>query len=340
MKTITTELKNHLAGEVTTICTCWRLVRKDGVVKGFTDHVEDITFESVLYEASAGFSPSNIESTENLAVDNMEVIGILSSEGITNQDIIAGLYDESEVYVFMINYNDLTMGSLKLSSGSIGEVTIHKDSFVSEFRGLSQQLQQSIGEVFSVTCRADLFDTRCKIVGPKDVWEASATYIIGDEVEPVEQGNGFYYECVLGGTTGATEPTWLTTADAEQTDGTVDWKCVAGKIDGGTITSLTDREKFKDSSRTEANDYYNFGLFTFTTGNNAGLSMEIKGFTATEFVTSLPFPFDIEVGDKYKAYAGCDKTRDTCRDTFSNVINFRGEPDIPGIDAISKIGGQ
>ncbi|MFO6463666.1 DUF2163 domain-containing protein [Jannaschia sp. KMU-145] len=37
-------------------------------------------------------------------------------------------------------------------------------------------------------------------------------------------------------------------------------------------------------------------------------------------------------GDRVRIEAGCDKRRETCRDIFDNVLNFRGFPDVPGED--------
>ena len=42
MKTISAGLAQHLAGEVTTLATCWKITRRDSVVLGFTDHVFDL----------------------------------------------------------------------------------------------------------------------------------------------------------------------------------------------------------------------------------------------------------------------------------------------------------
>jgi uncharacterized phage protein (TIGR02218 family) len=38
------------------------------------------------------------------------------------------------------------------------------------------------------------------------------------------------------------------------------------------------------------------------------------------------------VGDRVRLTAGCDKTMETCRLKFANLLNFRGFPDIPGED--------
>ena len=41
------------------------------------------------------------------------------------------------------------------------------------------------------------------------------------------------------------------------------------------------------------------------------------------------------VGDRFRVSAGCDKRADTCRQKFSNFLNFRGFPHIPGDDWVT-----
>ena len=74
-KTITTNLKNHLAQDVTSICTCWNLIRTDGQAFYFTDHDGDIIFGGNQYTASKGYVRTAIASDEKMTVDNMEVFG-------------------------------------------------------------------------------------------------------------------------------------------------------------------------------------------------------------------------------------------------------------------------
>lgn len=163
MKTISTALANHLAQETTTLATCWKLTRKDGVVLGFTSHDRDLVIDAVTYRAASGFTPSMIASTSNLAVDNLDVEGMLSGDAITETDIHAGKYDHAEIAVFQVNYNDLAQGKLKLRSGWLGEVSYGNNKFIAEVRGLTQKLTKTLGELFSPACRASLGDTRCKV---------------------------------------------------------------------------------------------------------------------------------------------------------------------------------
>lgn len=78
------------------------------------------------------------------------------------------------------------------------------------------------------------------------------------------------------------------------------------------------------------------GLITFTSGNNSGLSMEIKSISGSEITLALPMPFDVAASDGYSAYRGCDKNISTCNTVFSNVANIRAFPHLPGNDEIFK----
>jgi uncharacterized phage protein (TIGR02218 family) len=62
--------------------------------------------------------------------------------------------------------------------------------------------------------------------------------------------------------------------------------------------------------------------------------MGIRTASAGSIGLDLPMAYAIQAGDTYTATAGCDKNASTCRDTYSNIVNFRGCPFIPGPDAI------
>ncbi len=102
----------------------------------------------------------------------------------------------------------------------------------------------------------------------------------------------------------------------------------------GMVTSVASRSIIRDSVRTEAVETYAFGTLTFTTGENAGLSMEVKLYVPGEFTLFLPLPYAIHAGDAYTVTQGCDKRFSTCAERFGNAVNFRGEPHVPGTDRI------
>ncbi len=282
MKDISEDLSAHIAGEVTSLATCWKLTRRDNTVLGFTNHDNDLLFEDVQYKASSGFTPSAVENTGTLSVDNLDVEGMLTSGSITEADIMAGRYDFAAIDIFQLNYKDLTQGKMMIKRGWLGEVSLHKQHFVAEVRGITQRLSQTIGELFSPSCRAALGDSRCKV--------NMATHTVT-----------------------------------------------------GSISAVATNQDFSDSSRSEATDMYSAGVITFTSGANNGLSMEVKEYIHTsaggKIVLALAMPYAVSVGDHYSLTKGCDKTLATCKAKFNNVLNFRGEPHVPGIDRMLETAG-
>jgi len=83
---------------------------------------------------------------------------------------------------------------------------------------------------------------------------------------------------------------------------------------------------------------YAGGEITMTSGPNVGRSMEIKDSQVGMLTLQLPFGRLCTVGDTATLTIGCDKTRPTCRNKFSNVRNFGGFPDVPGRDKVIQVG--
>ncbi len=162
MQQISSALAAHLAGEVMTLATCWRVTRRDGVSQYFTDHDNDLVVDGHTYLARSGMAPSAVSSQAGLAVDNLELEGLLDDDSIARSDLLGGLYDHAELEVFMVNYAAPDDGRLQVKIGWLGEVTLRDGVFLVEVRGLSAALQQTIGEVYTPTCRAQLGDARCK----------------------------------------------------------------------------------------------------------------------------------------------------------------------------------
>ena len=80
--------------------------------------------------------------------------------------------------------------------------------------------------------------------------------------------------------------------------------------------------------------YFDNGIATFTSGANINLSQKIKTFASNTFTLSLPMLASIAPGDELTVVAGCQKRLSDCSTKFSNVLNFQGEPHLPGIDQV------
>lgn len=97
--------------------------------------------------------------------------------------------------------------------------------------------------------------------------------------------------------------------------------------------------QFVDSTISESDEYYQGGKLTWTSGDNSGISSEIKNYTASSNLINLwrIMPNPIKQGDEYVMTPGCDKTRNDHENKFGlNVESFGGQPDLPGNDAIRR----
>ena len=162
MRQISEDLAAHLGGDATTLCHCWRLTRRDGVVLGFTEHDRNLAFDGTVFKAASGFRPSETEAEDGLAAPPSEVTGGFSSEAMTEGDLASGRYDGARVEVFIVNWQALDQ-RLLLKVQEIGEVSRGGGQFTAELRSFAHRLGQENGRVYNRRCDADLGDGRCRV---------------------------------------------------------------------------------------------------------------------------------------------------------------------------------
>jgi uncharacterized phage protein (TIGR02218 family) len=176
MKTLPPGLQDHLASGVTTLCWCWKIVRRDGAAQGFTDHDNPVSFDALAYEPATGFTASEVQSTLGLAVDNLTVLGALSAQSLNDTALAAGLYDDADIEIWRVNWM-VPAQRVLMRKGSLGEVKRGKTAFQAEMRGLAHRLNQPTGRVYAYSCDADLGDARCtKNIATSD-FTATATVL-------------------------------------------------------------------------------------------------------------------------------------------------------------------
>jgi hypothetical protein len=194
MHAISTALLNHLQQETTTVCTLWKVTRKDGQIFGFTNFDKDIIYNGLTYYAENGYSASAIVTNSNMAVDNLNLNGFLyntnsvldtsinlNSPLMTDADIMAGIWDFATIQILLVNYNDLTMGDLILKTGSIGQIKTGRTSYEAEMRSLNQSLSQKVGRVFTSACQAKLGDSNCRLNLTPYTFNGSVSEIINQQ---------------------------------------------------------------------------------------------------------------------------------------------------------------
>lgn len=155
MRDLPLALASHLAEGVTTLCRCWRLTRADGVALGFTDHDRDLAFDGATFAARSGFEAAEATAELGFAVGGGEVAGALTSAGLDEGDIAAGLYDDAAVETWIVNWA-APAERLLLERASIGEIRRRDGAFVAELRGPLHRFDEECGRSYRTTCSADL----------------------------------------------------------------------------------------------------------------------------------------------------------------------------------------
>lgn len=369
MKSLTAQLAAHLAGETTTLATCWKITRRDGLTLGFTDCTHDLVIDGLVHSASTGFAPSAIQTSAQLSVDNLEIVGLLDSPALTEADMMAGLWDFAQVWLFMVNYQDLTQGKLMLRRGNTGELKSGRTAFTAELRGMMQHYQQVIGRIVGFLCTATLGDAKCTVnlqtyaktgaltsivnrrrftdPARNEAQASTSAHIVNITQDNPAQvtlqagvawGSGEVIE--IDGVTGMTDLNGKQFAITRVTDtvyniaadtrGSAPYTAVSGY--DATKKTYTGTNYNGTATEIVAN-YWAGGIITFTTGLNAGISREVRAVASSgEISLQTNLPYDPQVGDQYIMTPGCDKFVGTCRSKYNNVINFRGFPSIPGQD--------
>jgi len=133
-KTVSPEFEAHIEGETTSVATAALVTRRDGVIIALTSHIEDVEIDDVVYKARTGTTPSSVSSTADMAVDNLDVVVLLDGEEITEEDLIAGLFDFATVEIFEFNYADLAQGEMTIRTGTIGETSLGDQAVQAELR--------------------------------------------------------------------------------------------------------------------------------------------------------------------------------------------------------------
>ena len=162
MRTLSPAFRARLDSGATTLCSCWRVTRRDGAVQGFTDHDRDVVFDGVAYAVMSGLEGGGFDAELGFAVGGAEVSGALSAASIAESDLLNGAWDGARVDMWRVDWS-APENRILLHAGVIGEVRRSGAAFVAELRSLSHALDQERGRIYSASCDADLGDARCGV---------------------------------------------------------------------------------------------------------------------------------------------------------------------------------
>ena len=339
-RNITPEMLAHVNTELTSLASCWTLYLKDGAVLRITDHDVDIEYVGETYLASVGVSRTAMQATSTMAVDNMDLAGMIDNDQIKDEELRAGRYDGAKVECVLVNHEDPDLyGEIKLRKGTLGEVRTDPiaGQYETEFRGLLDAFTQSATNTYQSECRVDLGSTKCGVVLDAPGVERSTSYLVGDLVTVAEDPKGVQYVCTTSGTTDATPPTYNDTIGASTVDGTATFTAELSLTQQVEVIEVLNNRAFKVSVPLNdviaVDDWFKYGRVIFNDGLNAGFVSQTKAYVQADNEVRMltAAPYTMQVGDSVSLQVGCGKTLVSyCRDKFDNVINFRAEPFIPG----------
>lgn len=163
MRDIPSALAAHIEAAATTLCHCWSLTRRDGLVLGFTDHDRELSFEGIDFAAMTGLEAAESAAELGFAVGGGEVAGAFAALGLNEADLARGLYDDARVRVWLVNWADPDQRVL-LEEGFVGEIKRGEASFTAEIRSFAKAFDEERGRLYMRSCSADLGDARCGVV--------------------------------------------------------------------------------------------------------------------------------------------------------------------------------
>ena len=176
MRTIPVGLSGAIAAESTTLCRLWRVTRSDGVVLRFTDSTSPIKVAidpdgtPQTYRSDYSFTSSAIFMSKSMANQQSVNMTFLLDEadntGFKEKDLRLRLYDGAHAEIFVVDYTNVGAGVMRMFSGKFGTVSLSNQKIATveikpdDTTGSGRLIGN---EKYSQTCRASLFDARCKL---------------------------------------------------------------------------------------------------------------------------------------------------------------------------------
>lgn len=276
-KTLPSGLQAHLSSGSSSMVYCWKVTRTDNIVQTFTECDVDVSFGGDTYQASTGFTATTVSSELGLNVDNLNVDSVLSSSTINEDDLAAGRYDNADVELYWVNFNDTAMNVL-IMKGSIGEVKRMETQFSAELRSQTHRLQQKNGETYKRFCSADVGDARCKVNLASASFSSTGTIASTSDnrkltVTGLSNNTSNFYAfgklTITSGVNSGLQFIVKTHAISSSTTLLTLWEETPQPIVGGTTFSVTAGcAKDSETCKTKFNNIINFRGFHLIPGND------------------------------------------------------------------------
>lgn len=347
--TFPSNLSTQAATGSTSWVTCAKIKALDGKIVTVTEHDLPLTIDLGDGDGALVYTPADaVEMTSgrvsaDLSVDNRDIIGVIDAANLTHEDLHGGRYDEGQIVIFTVDWKDPQAGQWIQVEGPLGKVESGENEFTIELNSWMAYLARPINHVITEQCRKS-FGTLttsqerkpnqpCGVDLNPPTWQASTAYVltkdgdrtIGSRVKPSVH-NGFWFRCIVAGTSAGTEPTWPLVVGGTVVDGGVTWEAENALVFPGTVSTVTNPISFSASGIGVSAGFFSRGFVKWLTGANAlkGVRSPIATDDGAGAITLYRPPIEpISIGDTFDITAGCDKSQVACK-SFSNFINNNG----------------
>ncbi len=152
---------------------CWRITRVDGAVFAYTTHDQPITSMGTTFlpcDSLRASASGQSASVNKVGAGDIEAVGLISDDGLTDEDLYGGLFDGATVEVFEIEWDNPTAVK-RLTRGVVASVehggAAYKLTVTTPGLRLSQK---PLLTTYSPACRHVFGDSNCGIaLGPLTV---------------------------------------------------------------------------------------------------------------------------------------------------------------------------
>ena len=299
--TLTNAMDSRRKSTVQFEAYCFRITRLDGFQLFLTDAQEPLTLaDGVEYQPAGGFNTSARRKASDLDDQSFDAAGVLTADIMTHEDLRGGRYLGARIDVFLVDYRVPWAGHFHQTSNWVQSMDFDHGVWKMEIEGFTSQLKQVSGLDAAKTCTNELGDAfgDSEAIGCKADLASLGFIQIGQTVAFAS----------------GSEP----------------------------------RRVFDGSNQSPGEQDYVLGRIRWLTGKNAGTVSRVRSAAAssprTVFELFLETPHDIEALDSYTLEAGCNKlaglgegdTTGHCFNKFNQILNFSGEPYLPGTGRVLR----
>lgn len=161
MRDIPEELAARIESGAATMAHAWILTRKDGARRGFTDHDGDLAIDGVICRASSAWTAGAQDGGVG-AAGGIALGGALDDEGLSESEILAGLWDQSACECWRLDWQRPDL-KVRLWRATVARIRREGEAFVADLEGPLAALEKVVGRTYGRGCDAVFGDERCRV---------------------------------------------------------------------------------------------------------------------------------------------------------------------------------